>query len=130
MNLLNINNWCWDIDICNATVPYINDSNDNLINKLPNISINNCISGKICNYFVEKYGFNNNVPISIFTGDNPSSLVGMGVSQNEREIVISLGTSDTVFRSSNSIITDSTGSGHLFGNACSTIKGVIYYLFL
>lgn len=126
MNLLNINNKCWDLDICNAIAPCINDSNDNLINKLPKIS-NNCKLGNICSYFVEKYGFNNNVLVSIFTGDNPASLVGMGVSQNEGKIVISLGTSDTVFCAVNSIITDSSGSGHVFGNACPSINGIIIY---
>src|SRR5262245_10088567 len=52
--------------------------------------------GTIAPYFIERHGFRPGVPVIAFTGDNPSSLVGMGaIAPGTR--LISLGTSDTVF---------------------------------
>ena len=52
--------------------------------------------GVVAQYFVQKYGFTAGTPVVAFTGDNPSSLVGMGASR-PGTAVISLGTSDTLF---------------------------------
>jgi xylulokinase len=50
-----------------------------------------------------------------FTGDNPSSLVGMGATE-PGTFVVSLGTSDTVFAAMAEPRTDPRGYGHVFGN--------------
>ncbi|HEY0463555.1 MAG TPA: FGGY-family carbohydrate kinase, partial [Polyangiaceae bacterium] len=50
-----------------------------------------------------------------FTGDNPSSFVGMGATE-PGTAVISLGTSDTVFAAMREPRTDPRGYGHVFGN--------------
>ena len=51
----------------------------------------------------------------MFTGDNPSSLVGMGASQPGK-VVVSLGTSDTFFAAMPGVAADPAGCGHVFGN--------------
>jgi len=45
---------------------------------------------------VQRYGFSPDCQVLAGTGDNPSSLVGLGIF-NPGDIAISLGTSDTLF---------------------------------
>ena len=108
MNLVNINTWDWDSDLLEATAP-------NLLEKLPDVKAGSTIAGNISEYFTKKYGFTADVPVTIFTGDNPSSLVGMGASQPGK-VVVSLGTSDTFFAAMPAIVADPAGCGHVFGN--------------
>ena len=108
MNLLNINNWSWDSDLLEATAP-------DLESKLPTVCPSSHICGTIAPYFVEKFGFSPKTPVTVFTGDNPSSLVGMGASRPGK-IVISLGTSDTFFAAMPEVVSDPAGCGHVFGN--------------
>lgn len=108
MNLLNLSKWNWDPELLSATAPL-------LLHKLPPAKSGRTIIGQISPYFVSKFGFKENTSIAIFTGDNPSSLVGMGASQPGK-FVISLGTSDTVFAAISHSVPDPDGCGHLFGN--------------
>lgn len=108
MNLLNLDNWTWDLELLNGTAPYLE-------HKLPKVKSSKEIIGPISSYFTEKFGFKKNVAITIFTGDNPSSLVGMGAS-TPGKVVISLGTSDTVFAAMPKTVSDPDGCGHVFGN--------------
>jgi xylulokinase len=73
------------------------------------------VAGGISAYFVARYGFSPKCQVVIGTGDNPSSLVGMGASKPGK-VVISLGTSDTLFAAIEGVRTDSAGLGHAFGN--------------
>ncbi|KAJ3062642.1 hypothetical protein HDU98_001481 [Podochytrium sp. JEL0797] len=57
----------------------------------PNVPVG-CISP----YFVARYGFSPTCQVVPFTGDNPSSLAGLGISQ-PGDLAVSLGTSDTAF---------------------------------
>ncbi|MGB0416221.1 MAG: xylulokinase [Coraliomargarita sp.] len=108
MNLLNISTWDWDADLLEATAPSLGE-------KLPNAVAGATVAGEISDYFVEKFGFKAGTPITVFTGDNPSSLVGMGASQPGK-LVISLGTSDTFFAAMPESVADPNGFGHVFGN--------------
>jgi len=108
MNLLNIHSWCWDEDLLAATAPELG-------NKLPCVKPGQTTAGHIAPYFVEKFGFRSDTPITVFTGDNPSSLVGMGASRPGK-LVISLGTSDTFFAAMPGVVADPNGCGHVFGN--------------
>ena len=108
MNLMNLEKNTWDSDLIHATAP-------NLEDKLPNIVHGNKIVGKISDYFIQKYGFSKELPIVVFTGDNPSSLVGTGAS-TPSTTVISLGTSDTFFAAMPNTVSDPNGYGHVFGN--------------
>lgn len=53
------------------------------------------VVGRVARYFVERYGFPAECLVSSFTGDNPASMAGLCVEKDE--VVISLGTSDTIF---------------------------------
>lgn len=108
MNLLNIHSWSWDEELLAATAP-------GLAEKLPIVQAGQSTAGQIAPYFVEKFGFSAGTPVTIFTGDNPSSLVGMGASQPGK-LVISLGTSDTFFAAMPGVVADPNGYGHVFGN--------------
>ncbi|MGJ8656541.1 MAG: xylulokinase [Akkermansiaceae bacterium] len=111
MNLVNIQAWEWDADLLAATAP-------GLLEKLPAVKSGATVAGDVSGYFVEKYGFAVGVPVTIFTGDNPSSLVGMGAS-DPGKVVVSLGTSDTFFAAMPEVVSDPKGCGHVFGNPVS-----------
>ncbi|MEC7274489.1 MAG: FGGY family carbohydrate kinase [Verrucomicrobiota bacterium] len=108
MNLLNIQMWDWDTDLIQATAPELGK-------RLPRVVSGNTKAGEISQYFVQKYGFSAGTSVTVFTGDNPSSLVGMGASKPGK-LVISLGTSDTFFAAMPEVVADPHGCGHVFGN--------------
>jgi xylulokinase len=82
--------------------------------------------GTIAEYFVQKYGFSPGTPVLAFSGDNPSSLVGMGATE-AGTAVISLGTSDTVFAAMREPCTDPRGFGHVFGNPAGGFMSLICF---
>ncbi|MEP4076841.1 xylulokinase [Haloferula sp.] len=119
MNLLNLHTLEWDPDLIKATAP-------NLRDKLPCPAAASTVSGTISNYFVEKYSFSSNCQIALSTGDNPSSLVGMGATE-PGTFVISLGTSDTFFAAMSKAVTDPQGFGHVFGNPAGGFMSLICF---
>lgn len=89
MNLLDIWNREWSEKCLKFCAP-------DLATKLGEKLIpSNEVIGSISDYFVQRYGFDKDCKVVAFTGDNPASLVGMHLGENE--VGISLGTSDTVF---------------------------------
>ena len=108
MNLVRLDEWDWDADLLAATAPSLRD-------RLPPVVPGNTLVGHVAPYFQARYGFAAETPVIAFTGDNPSSLVGMGASQPGK-VVISLGTSDTFFAAMPGAPTDPDGFGHVFGN--------------
>jgi xylulokinase len=108
MNLLDLKRGAWSPELLIATAP-------GLGGKLPRLVPSATRVGELAPYFVEKFGFAPGTPLIAFTGDNPSSLVGMGATE-PGTAVISLGTSDTVFAAMREPRTDPRGFGHVFGN--------------
>jgi xylulokinase len=108
MNLLELATGKWSPELVQATAP-------GLAEKLPGVVASRTTVGEIASYFVEKYGFKAGTPVVAFTGDNPSSLVGMGATE-PGTAVVSMGTSDTVFAAMREPRTDPRGFGHVFGN--------------
>ena len=111
MNLMDLDNFSWDSKILSVIAP-------TLKNKLPLISSDNGFIQKISSFFVHRYDFNPHCQVLSFTGDNPSSLVGIGASI-EGIGSISLGTSDTFFTSMTVKKEDPNNYGHVFGNPSS-----------
>ncbi|HSH09145.1 MAG TPA: FGGY family carbohydrate kinase, partial [Oceanipulchritudo sp.] len=108
MNLLDLRSLDWDPELLQATAP-------GLRAKLPPARSSQTVVGPVASYFVEKYGFSPTTLVVAFTGDNPSSLVGMNATQPGK-VIISLGTSDTFFAAMPEPLTDPAGCGHVFGN--------------
>lgn len=106
MNLMDIQTRQWHTQAQNATAP-------GLANRLPALSPSWKVIGPISSYFVEKYGFDSNTQTLVWSGDNPNSVVGLGLIQ-EGMVAISLGTSDTYFGTMQTCQTDPRGEGHVF----------------
>jgi xylulokinase len=119
MNLLNLRLLDWDDDLLAATAPGLRE-------KLPAAAPSASVAGQVSPYFVEKYGFSRSCRVILSTGDNPSSLVGMGAT-TPGTIVISLGTSDTFFAAMESPVTDPQGFGHVFGNPAGGFMSLICF---
>jgi len=108
MNLLDLATGTWSPALLEATAP-------GLGRKLKAPVAGSTTVGTIAGYFVERYGFAPGTPVVAFTGDNPSSLIGMGAARPGTG-VISLGTSDTVFAAMAAPRVDPRGFGNVFGN--------------
>jgi xylulokinase len=108
MNLLDLAAAGWSPKLLDATAP-------GLGRKLKAPVPGATYAGTVSDYFVKRYGFAANTPVIAFTGDNPSSLVGMGASE-PGTAVVSLGTSDTMFAAMAAPRTDPKGYGNVFGN--------------
>ena len=106
MNLMNITTNQWDQDAIDATAP-------NLSPKLPPLVKSYEIIGKIAPYFTEKYGFSSNTLLIAWSGDNPNSLIGVGLT-SKGKVAISLGTSDTYFGYMEQLYLDFQGEGNVF----------------
>jgi xylulokinase len=108
MNLMDLARAEWSPEALTATAP-------ELARRLPAIGHNDAVVGLAAQWLVLRHGFSPRCQIVIGSGDNPSSLVGMGAS-TPGHIVVSLGTSDTLFAAIDGVRTDPDGFGHAFGN--------------
>jgi xylulokinase len=108
MNLMDIRKKLWHPDALAATAP-------ELEKKLPPLAASGTIVGPISPYFAKKYGINSAAQALVWSGDNPCSVVGLGLIQPGM-VAISLGTSDTYFGTMKRCSTDTRGEGHVFGS--------------
>lgn len=119
MNLLDLAAGTWSAALLDATAP---DLGSRLLPPVPS----HTQVGELAAYFVARYGFAKGTPVFAFTGDNPSSLIGMGASR-PGVLVVSLGTSDTVFAAMPEPRTDPGGFGHVFGNPAGGFMSLICF---
>ncbi|HTY86663.1 MAG TPA: FGGY family carbohydrate kinase [Candidatus Acidoferrum sp.] len=108
MNLMDIQKKTWHPAALDATAP-------GLRKKLPRLAESWHFVGNISPYFVKRYGVNPGAQTIAWSGDNPCSVVGLGLIREGR-VAISLGTSDTYFGSMKKCRTDAHGEGHVFGS--------------
>jgi xylulokinase len=108
MNLMDIRKKVWYPDALAATAP-------DLKQKLPPLAESWKVVGTVSPYFVKKFGLNPEAQTLVWSGDNPCSVVGLGLIR-EGMVAISLGTSDTYFGSMKKCRTDEHGEGHVFGS--------------
>jgi xylulokinase len=108
MNLMDIRRKNWNEDALKATAP-------RLAPKLPPLAASGQSIGPVSSYFVRKFGLNPEARATVWTGDNPASVVGLGLIQ-PGQVAISLGTSDTFFGTMEKCQTDENGQGHVFGS--------------
>ncbi|HTB84512.1 MAG TPA: FGGY-family carbohydrate kinase [Candidatus Sulfotelmatobacter sp.] len=107
-NLMDIRKKNWNHEAVKATAP-------GLMGKLPPLADAGKVIGPVSSYFVGKYGLNAEALATVWTGDNPASVVGLGLVK-AGEFAISLGTSDTFFGTMQDCHTDEMGEGHVFGS--------------
>lgn len=89
MNMLNINTLKWDTELLNVIAPGLEQKLGEPAKKDEEFRF-------ISKYWCKKYGFSPECQIHIFSGDNPCSLIGLGLNK-AGDIGISLGTSDVLF---------------------------------
>jgi xylulokinase len=118
MNLLNLKTLAWDREIAAFTAP-------DLLRRLPAPVPSGTIAGGLADRFA-KYGLRSGTPVVVWSGDNPSSLVGTGATEPS-VAVISLGTSDTFFAALSDFRTDPRGCGHVFGNPAGGFMSLICF---
>ncbi len=107
-NLMDIRKHNWNHDAVKATAP-------SLIGKLPPLAASGQVIGPVSPYFVQKFGLNPEAQATAWTGDNPASVLGLGLVKSG-QVAISLGTSDTFFGTMQKCVTDENGEGHVFGS--------------
>ena len=107
MNLMDIRDKKWHPALLDATAP-------GLEKRLPCLKPSDTVLGPVSNYFAEKYGLSPAAQVVIWSGDNPNSLIGLGLISRDKA-AISLGTSDTYFGFMSDLHTDPRGEGHVFG---------------
>jgi len=108
MNLMDIHKKQWHAGALKATAA-------SLKKRLPGLAASGQVIGKVSSYFVEKYGLNPEALATVWTGDNPASVLGLGLIK-AGQVAISLGTSDTFFGTMQKCQTDAHGEGHVFGS--------------
>ncbi|XP_046574443.1 xylulose kinase-like isoform X1 [Haliotis rubra] len=109
MNLMDIRTRKWSPQCLDACAP-------NLDQVLGPIVPSAQLVGKVSQFLVERYDFSPNCQVGAFTGDNPASLAGLAPKQGD--LIVSLGTSDTVFL----WLTEPKPAlvGHIFANPVDT----------
>jgi xylulokinase len=119
MNLMDIRNKVWDMEALKATAP-------GLKTKLPPLAASGQVIGPVSPYFVDKYGLNPDALATTWTGDNPASVIGLGLIK-PGQAAVSLGTSDTFFGSMQKCRTDENGEGHVFGSPTGSYMTLICF---
>ncbi len=107
-NLLDIRTRQWSPKALDATAP-------NLQNKLPPAIPSTQIAAPISPYYAQRYGFSESCAVVPFSGDNPCSLIGLGLVE-PGQVALSLGTSDTLFACMDAPRTSNRGEGAVFAS--------------
>lgn len=118
MNLLNLQTLQWDPAIVEFTAP-------DLMAKLPPAVPSATVAGGLDGWF-RRFGLRPGIPVVVWSGDNPNSLVGTGAA-TPGLAGISLGTSDTFFAPMRVFKTDPQGCGHVFGNPAGGFMSLICF---
>lgn len=118
MNLMDISKLSWHPKCLEATAP-------DLAKKLPPVVSSDTVVGPVSAYFT-RYGFPADALSVVWSGDNPNSLIGVGLVEAGR-VAISLGTSDTYFGFMPELHVDPAGEGHVFGAPCGGYMSLICF---
>jgi len=114
-NLMDLKEKRWWTAAMDATAP-------ELAAKLPPIAASWTIAGRLSPYWQVRHGLPP-AKVIVWSGDNPCSLVGVGLVREGRAAV-SLGTSDTVFGLMKDVRVDPAGTGHVFAAPTGDYMGL------
>lgn len=119
MSLMDLAGRAWSPAALRATAP-------DLDTRLSPVAPSDTVAGAIAPYYVARFGFPPDCRILPGTGDNPASLVGLGLIARGR-IGISLGTSDVLFAYMQAPRTDPDGNSHVFGSPTGAYMALSVY---
>lgn len=120
MNLMDIKKKDWSDTMVKATA-------SGLSSRLPKLVPSDTDIGRINKYFVDKFGFKTNTRVIAWSGDNPCSLIGVGLIK-PGHACISLGTSDTFFGAMPTPKISKEGEGHVFSSPTGDYMSLICFL--
>lgn len=87
------------------------------------------VLGTVSSYFVQRHGFSRSCRVIPFTGDNPSTVAGLGLSE-AGDVIVSLGTSDTVLAVVPALDCKPSGTeGHILTNPCNPASNLAMLCF-
>lgn len=118
MNLMDLATCQWWLDAVEATAP-------GLASRLPAIVPADTIIGGLAPAWQQRFGLPP-ARVVVWTGDNPSSLIGTGLIEEGR-VAVSLGTSDTIFGLMREPRVDPGGTGHVFGAPTGDYMGITVF---
>lgn len=107
-NLMDIRTRHWSAAALAATAPGLEHR------LLPVIEADAAV-GSVCPFWVERHGLSPSCQILPFSGDNPCSLIGLGLVE-PGQLALSLGTSDTFFACMDEVRVSRSGEGALFAS--------------
>lgn len=108
MNLMDIATFRWHAGAAAATAP-------DLLRRLPPVAAPGTVVGPVSPYFVARHGLNPAALSVAWSGDNPCSVIGMGLVKPGM-VAISMGTSYTYMGTMDGCRVDPNGEGHVFGS--------------
>lgn len=94
MNLVDFRKNDWSTSLLDACATKEQPTHE-LARKLGPVAWSHAVCGNLASYFVSKYGMHRDCSVVASTGDNPSTVAGLQL-ENPGDVVISMGTSDTV----------------------------------
>lgn len=116
MNLMDLAAGKWALEALAATAPDLGE-------RLPRIVPSHTVIGTLAPYWQRRHGWPAGVRVAAWSGDNPCSLVGVGLVREGR-VAVSLGTSDTIFGYMAEPRVDASGTGHVFGSPTGGFMGL------
>lgn len=119
MNLMDLAARRWHPGALAATAP-------GLAAKLPPIADSGAVVGFLSPYFVRRHGLNAKTLVLAGSGDNPCSVVGLGLVEPGR-VAVSLGTSDTYFGTMADCRVSTGGEGHVFGSPAGGYMSLVCF---
>jgi xylulokinase len=109
-NLADVATGAWSAAALEAAAP-------GLRVKLPPLRVRDEVVGRVSPYLVQRFGLRPETEVLIGSGDNPCSLVGLGLIGVADVRAVSLGTSDTCFGYLPGLAEGERNEGHIFGAA-------------
>jgi xylulokinase len=118
MNLMDLRRGQWSAAAMQATAPGLAD-------RLPSVVPSATVVGRLSSYWTSRHGLPP-AKLVAWSGDNPSSLVGLGVVE-VGVTAVSLGTSDTVFTLMDEPAVDPAGGAHVFGSTTGGYMSLVCF---
>ncbi len=109
-NLADIRAGNWSEKALNAAAP-------GLKSRLPQLITEDKFVGRVSPCLSDRHGLQPDTQVVVGSGDNPCTLVGLGLIGKPDMAAISLGTSDTYFGCMTELLNIERESGHIFGTA-------------